>query len=55
MHKPNAISGKYLIILQNSMRAVVETHMKKDNIPPLKLKICKGVEDLTIKVGMAQV
>ena len=33
------------------MRAVVETHMKKDNIPPLKLKICKGVEDLTIKVG----
>ena len=33
------------------MRAVVETHMQKEKeLPALKLKICKGVEDLTIKV-----
>ena len=38
-------------IVQNAMRAVVETHMEKDKeLPALNLKICKGVEDLTIKV-----
>lgn len=38
-------------LIKNSMRAVVETHMEADELPPLKLMIVKGNEDLTIKIS----
>ena len=48
---PTKTSNSMFYNSQNAMRAVVETHMQKEKeLPALKLKICKGVEDLTIKV-----
>ena len=48
---PTNTFNSVFYIPQNAMRAVVETHMQKEKeLPALKLKICKGVEDLTIKV-----
>lgn len=38
-------------LLKNSMRAVVETHMNANELPPLKLLLVKGKEDLTIKIS----
>ncbi|XP_060068101.1 pyruvate dehydrogenase (acetyl-transferring) kinase isozyme 3, mitochondrial-like isoform X2 [Ylistrum balloti] len=38
-------------ILKNSMRATVETHSNKDNIPSISVLITKGKEDLTIKIS----
>lgn len=35
------------------MRAVVEVHGDRPEIPHLKIKICKGKEDLTIKVSLS--
>jgi len=33
------------------MRAAVEHHNEAIEVPPLNIIICKGKEDLTIKVG----
>jgi hypothetical protein len=33
------------------MRAVVEVHGDKAEIPPVEIAVCKGKEDLTIKVS----
>lgn len=38
-------------ILKNAMRAVVETHMDSADIPPIKLLLVRGKEDLTIKIS----
>ncbi|WAR04190.1 PDK2-like protein [Mya arenaria] len=35
---------------KNAMRAVVERHENKPEIPPIKIAVCKGKEDLAIKV-----
>eukprot|EP01134_Creolimax_fragrantissima_P000090 CFRG0090T1 len=38
-------------LLKNSMRAVVEQYGDDDNIPPIKIVLVKGNEDLTIKIA----
>lgn len=38
-------------LIKNSMRAVVENHMDANELPPLKLLLVKGKEDLTIKIS----
>jgi hypothetical protein len=35
------------------MRAVVEYHEEGTKLPPINVHICKGREDVTIKVGNA--
>ena len=32
------------------MRAVVERHSKSIEVPPLRVRVCKGEHDLSIKV-----
>ncbi|XP_052804825.1 pyruvate dehydrogenase (acetyl-transferring) kinase isozyme 2, mitochondrial-like isoform X2 [Mya arenaria] len=36
---------------KNAMRAVVERHENKPEIPPIKIAVCKGKEDLAIKIS----
>ncbi|KAH3691440.1 pyruvate dehydrogenase (acetyl-transferring) kinase isozyme 2, mitochondrial-like isoform X2 [Dreissena polymorpha] len=36
---------------KNALRAVVEAHENKPKLPPIKIMICKGQEDLTIKIS----
>lgn len=36
---------------QNAMRATVETHETSATLPPVKVRVSLGSEDLTIKVG----
>lgn len=40
-----------LIPGQNAMRATVETHETSATLPPVKVRVSLGSEDLTIKVG----
>lgn len=37
-------------LFKNALRAVVETHGDSDNLPPIKVLLTKGKEDVTIKV-----
>lgn len=41
---------KLFASLQNAMRAVVEFHRDKMELPKLKIIVAKGQQDLTIKV-----
>ncbi|KRY26526.1 putative [pyruvate dehydrogenase (acetyl-transferring)] kinase, mitochondrial [Trichinella spiralis] len=36
-------------LLKNALRAVVEEHGKKDELPPITIRVVKGKEDLSIK------
>ncbi|KRY57184.1 putative [pyruvate dehydrogenase (acetyl-transferring)] kinase, mitochondrial, partial [Trichinella britovi] len=36
-------------LLKNALRAVVEEHGKKDELPPITIRVVKGREDLSIK------
>eukprot|EP00171_Calliarthron_tuberculosum_P020118 IDg20118t1 len=38
-------------LLKNSLRATIETHRDADALPPVKLIIADGVEDVTIKIS----
>lgn len=38
------------ILGQNAMRATVETHETSATLPPVKVRVSLGSEDLTIKV-----
>lgn len=38
------------VLHQNAMRATVETHETSPTLPPIKVRISLGSEDLTIKV-----
>lgn len=38
-------------LLKNSLRAVVETHREKNELPELKILICRGRGDITIKIS----
>lgn len=37
-------------LFKNSMRAVMETHQDSGNIPPIKVTIVKGKEDISVKI-----
>lgn len=39
------------VLHQNAMRATVETHETSLTLPPIKVRVSLGCEDLTIKVG----
>jgi len=38
-------------LLKNALRAVVETHQHEDNLPPVKVLICQGHKDVTLKIS----
>jgi pyruvate dehydrogenase kinase 2/3/4 len=38
-------------LLKNSMRAVVETHAKATRLPPIRVVVAEGEEDLAIKIS----
>lgn len=38
------------VVWQNAMRATVETHEMSLTLPPIKVQVSLGSEDLTIKV-----
>lgn len=37
-------------VVQNALRAVVELHSESSELPKVKILICKGREDVVIKV-----
>ncbi|XP_018648260.1 putative pyruvate dehydrogenase [Schistosoma mansoni] len=41
-------------LLKNAMRAVVEYHSSADHLPPIKVLIATGQENVTIKVRIIQ-
>lgn len=52
VYVPSHLYHMLFELFKNSMRAVVEQHGEKhDEIPALKLTVCKGKEDLTIKLS----
>lgn len=38
-------------LFKNSMRAVMETHQDSGNIPPIRVTIVKGKEDISVKIS----
>ena len=38
-------------LLKNSLRATIETHQDSDSLPPVKVIIADGAEDITIKIS----
>lgn len=38
-------------LFKNSMRAVMEKHQDADTIPPLKVTIVEGKEDISLKIS----
>lgn len=42
-------------MLQNALRAVVEFNSESMNLPKVKILICKGREDVIIKVTLVTV
>lgn len=51
VYLPSHLYHMLFELFKNAMRAVVETHTHSTNLPPLKITICKGKEDLTIKIS----
>ena len=45
-----AIVNLLVLLLQNALRAVVEFHSESAKLPKVKILICKGREDVIIKV-----
>lgn len=38
-------------LLKNAMRATIETHSNKDHLPPVRVDIVRGSEDLTVRIS----
>lgn len=49
--KLSFISLHFNLCLQNAMRATIETHDHSNNLPPIKVLVSLGGEDMSIKVG----
>ncbi|XP_060572186.1 pyruvate dehydrogenase (acetyl-transferring) kinase isozyme 2, mitochondrial-like isoform X2 [Ruditapes philippinarum] len=51
VYVPSHLYHMLFELFKNAMRAVVEVHGDKAEIPPVEIAVCKGKEDLTIKVS----
>ncbi|KAK6183451.1 hypothetical protein SNE40_010931 [Patella caerulea] len=51
VYVPSHLYHMLFELFKNAMRAVVEHHSEETEVPKLKVMICKGVEDLTIKLS----
>lgn len=50
VYVPSHLYHMLFELFKNSMRAVVERHINDHEVPPLFIKVCKGKEDLSIKL-----
>ena len=51
VYVPSHLYHMLFELLKNALRAVVEYHPIDSTLPKIKVYICKGKEDLTIKIG----
>lgn len=51
VYVPSHLYHMLFELFKNSMRAVMETHQESDTIPPLKVRIVKGKEDVCVKIS----
>lgn len=51
VYVPSHLYHMLFELFKNSMRAVMETHQDSDSIPPIKVRIVKGKEDICVKIS----
>lgn len=51
VYVPSHLYHMLFELFKNSMRAVMETHQDSDCIPPIKVRIVKGQEDICVKIS----
>lgn len=51
MYVPSHLYHMLFELFKNSMRAVMEMHQESDSIPPIKVTIVSGKEDICVKIS----